>query len=224
MGNTIQLPRDTKDGKPRISYSQIKNWKELKSFNLKIEGKMEYMIEYFMGYNFPDQGWGEFGQDVEEYIGTRGKADKFTDEEKAVLDTIEPLGVLSDEFEIDFGEFVLVGIIDDRKKDWSKIRDYKTASKNNAQKYHEDDYFQLDVYALKTYLESGFIPELEVKIIERKGNCMFTGGREVLTVGKEIWTVERKASEERLEALKREIITTAIEISEYYTEYLKLTA
>lgn len=224
MGNTIQLPRDTKEGKPRISYSQIQNWKELKSFNLKIEGKMEYMIEYFMGYNFPDQGWGEFGQDVEEYIGTRGKADKFTDEEKAVLDTIEPLGVLSDEFEIDFGEFVLVGIIDDRTKDWSKIRDYKTASKNSAKKYEEDEYFQLDVYALKTYLESGFIPELEVKIIERKGNCMFTGGREVLTVGKEIWTIERKTSEERLEALKREIITTAIEISEYYKQYLKLTA
>jgi len=222
MGDIIQLPRVTESGKPRISYSQIRSYKSKKSFNLQIDGSLEYMIEYFMGHKFPDVGWGEFGHDVEGYIGERKFAEKFDEDEKKILDNIEPLGVLGEEFEIDFGEFVLVMIIDDRAKDWAKIRDYKTASKNSSKRYYEEDYKQLDIYALKPYMESGFIPELEVKVIERKGNCMFGGGRDVLKVGKEVWTIQRETSEERLEVIKNEIFTTVIEISDLYKEYLKL--
>jgi hypothetical protein len=220
--NKIVLPRTTKEGKPRVSYSQVKNFNAIKSFNLGVEGKLEYMVDYFLGYTFPDVGWGEFGQDTEDYIGERAGADKFTDAEKSVLEKIEPLGVLSDKFSIDYGEFVLTGIIDDRSEDWSKIRDYKTASKNSSKQYYEDDYVQLDIYALAGLEITGVIPELEVCVIERKGNAMFGAGRDALKVGKEIWYIPRQTSEERLDAIKQNIFKTVVEISEYYKLFLKL--
>lgn len=220
--NKIILPRTTKDGKPRVSYSQIKNFNAIKSFNLGVEGKLEYMVDYFLGYTFPDVGWGEFGEDVESYIADRSTADKFTKDEQTVLDEVKPLDVQSDKFSIDYGEFELTGIIDDRSADWSMIRDYKTASKNSAKQYYKDDYVQLDLYALAGVEATGIIPELEVCIIERKGNANFGGGRDALKVGKEVWYVPKETSEERLETLKQTIFKTVCEISDYYKLFLKL--
>lgn len=67
----INLPKKTDQGIPYISHSQYKLWKEAKSFNLGINGKIEYFASYFLGYKFPDKGWGEFGNDVETYITER---------------------------------------------------------------------------------------------------------------------------------------------------------
>jgi len=222
--NKIILPRTTDTGKPRISYSQIKLFNDIKSFNLGIEGIYEYMVIYFLGHNYADIGWGTFGQDVEDYVGERKGADKFTVAEKNTLEKIEPLGVLSDKFEIDYGEFVLMGIIDDRSEDWSRIRDYKTASKNSAKQYEKDDYVQLDLYALASIEKTGVIPELEVCIIERKGNAMFGGGRNALTVGDEVWYLAKQTNKQRLDDLKKHIFKTVVEISEYYKLFLKLNS
>lgn len=222
MVNNIILPRTTENGKPRISYSQVKLFNDTKSFNLGVEGILEYMVVYFLGHTFPDTGWSIFGKDVEEYIANRDGEEKFTKTEKETLNKIEVLGVLSDNFEIDYGEFVLTGIIDDRTEDWSKIRDYKTASKNSAKQYYKDNYVQLDLYALAGVEATGIIPELEVCIIERKGNANYGGGRDALKVGKEIWYVPKQTTEERLETLKQKIFKTVCEISEYYKLFLKL--
>jgi hypothetical protein len=146
MGQTIQLPKTTKEGKPRISYSQLRNYRQAKSFNLKI---------------------------------------------------------------------------DQRKSDWSLIRDIKTASKSSAAQYYKEDYNQTKIYALKPYMEMNFIPETEVLIVERKGNCMYGGGRENLKVGSEVWTVEILPTEEQLEIIKSEIIKDTYEISEYYKSFKK---
>lgn len=218
----IILPRLTAEGKPRISYSQVKLFNEAKSFNLGIEGVLEYMATYFLGYTFPDIGWGQFGEEVESYIAKREQADKFTDAEKEVLNKIKPLDFQSDKFSIDYGQFELYGIIDDRSKDWTQIRDYKTASKNSKKQYETDDYVQLDLYALKAVEVTGIIPELEVCVIERKGNANFGGGREALTVGDNVWYIPKKTSEARLDALKKEVFRTVVEISEYYKLFLKL--
>lgn len=218
----ILLPKTTKEGKPRISYSQVKLFNEAKSFNLGIEGVLEYMATYFLGYTFPDIGWGQFGEEVESYIAKRENADKFTETEKKTLNDIETLELQSDKFSIDYGQFELYGIIDDRSTDWTKIRDYKTASKNSAKQYYEDDYVQLDLYALKAVEVTGIIPELEVCVIERKGNANFGGGRDALTVGDNVWYISKKTNEERLERLKKEVFRTVVEISEYYKLYLKL--
>lgn len=218
----IILPRTTADGKPRVSYSQVKLFNEAKSFNLGVEGILEYMAVYFLGYNFPDKGWGQFGHEVEDYIAERKGADFFSEREKKVLEQIKPLGVMSDEFSIDYGEFVLTGIIDDRSEDWARLRDYKTASKNSSKQYEKDDYVQLDLYALKAIEETGIIPELEVCVIERKGNANFGGGRDALTVGKDVWYIPKQTSEERLTELKQNIFETVVKISDFYKLFLKL--
>lgn len=218
----LNLPRKNKDGKPYISYSQIKAWKSEKSFNLDIKGRIEYMIEYFHGHQFSDKGWSEFGNDVESYIVKRECSNKFNSSERAVLNKIVKLDLQAVSMEIDFGDFVLLMIIDDASKDFSKIRDYKTGSKSSLAQYKTPEYKQLDVYALGVYETYGFIPECEVLAIERKGNCMFNGSRKNLSVGDDFWIIQRKVSFEDIQAIKSEIIATAKEISSYYSTYLKL--
>lgn len=220
MKSEILLPKTTEEGKPLISYSQIKAFNETKGFNTKAEGKLEYIYKYFLGYKFPDLGWAEFGKDVEAFIADREGGEKFTEEERQTLEKIETLGITGEQFYLDYGAFVFTGIIDDRTEDWSKLRDYKTASKKSVKQYFLDDYTQLDLYALAAIEKTGLIPSLEVCAIERKGNA-FRGGREVLKVGGEVWYIEKKTTEERLQRLKDEIFSTAIKISEYYKVFLK---
>ncbi len=217
----IELPKQNKKGKPTISYSQYSLFKSLSSFNLKDEGYKEYVVKYFLGYKFADKGWAEFGNDVEDYICKREKSEKFKEEEKKVLNKIEPLGIFQDKFEIDFGDFTLNGIIDDRAEDWSKIIDYKTCSLKSLQQYKTDDYTQMDFYAMKAIEVTGNIPEMEVCAVERLGNCYYEGGREVLTVGENIWRVDRCTTQERLELLKEDLFLVVYQISELYKVFLK---
>lgn len=217
------LPRSDEHG-PYISYSQIKLWNELKGYNTGLSGKKEFIRSYFLGEQYPDKGgYGQFGTEVEAYITDRKEADKFTDAERAVLEQVVPLGVFQREFKCPFEEgFYVKGFIDDCSEDLTRIRDYKTASLNSSKKYYEDDYFQLDVYALAIDKEIGKIPtDLEVTCIERTGNG-FRGGRGVLNVGSTIWHIPRKTSVERLKTLSNTIISTAVEISEYYQIFLEL--
>jgi len=222
MERKIRLPRTTADGKPRISYSQYKLWKDLNSFNLGVDGWKEYIVNYFLGFRFPDKGWGEFGRDVEDYVCTRKGKEKFKSLERKTLDKIKPLGTFQKEIEVDFGEFVLFGYIDDCKEDLSVIRDYKTASKSSKEKYYSSDFCQLDFYAMFAIQETGEIPDLEVVIIERKGNCMFSGGREKLSVGTNIWTNPIYTDLDRIEHLKEDLTSVVHEISDYYNLYLSL--
>lgn len=221
--NTIQLPRlRSEDSKPYISFSQYKLWREMKSFNLGVQGEIEYFIKYFFNVEFKDKGWGEFGHDVEGYIEKREGSHKFTDSEKYILDKIIPLGIFQKHFWLDLGDFWLYGIIDDISEDLKLIRDYKTASLNSSQQYYGKDYWQLDVYAMWVLQEIGEIPQLEVCVIERKGNCTLQGGRSVLSVGNEVWYIQRETTVERMDFLKNDIIRVAEEISEYYTLFKKI--
>jgi len=217
------LPRKDKDGNCYISYSQLTAWREPKGFDTGLPGKVEFMRKYFLGETFEDtKGFGTFGTEVEGYITERTYAEKFTDREKQVLEQIQPLGVFQKEFKIQYDGFYVLGYIDDMLPDATKIRDYKTASKKSGKKYEEDAYFQLDLYALAIQKEFGQLPKsLEVCIIERAGNG-FNGGRDVMTVANDVWYVERKTNKERLDNLEKKIISTAQEISNYYTIFTKL--
>lgn len=216
----LRLPRTTKDGVPYISYSQWKMWKDAKSFHLRVEGKLEYMLEYFFGEEFPDMGWAAFGNKVEDYVTERKGADLFDDKEKKVMDTIEPLGVFQQEAWLNLGDFKLRGFLDDMTPEGRKIRDYKTASENSSKKYYEDDYYQLDIYAMWVLQEFGTLPEeMEVCIIERKGNPF---KREDLVVGDNVWYVDRPINPMRIQELRDDIIQVAHEISDYYKTFLNL--
>lgn len=223
--NDIELPRQDAEGNYYISYSQYSTWKELKSFNLGILGKQEYILSYFMGVKWPDQGWAQFGSDVEDYICTKDKAEAFTESEKETLAKIKPIGVFQKEIKLWILPNVYVyGFIDDCNDVMSWLRDYKTASNNSRQRYYKDDYTQLDIYAMFAYQETGKIPEkLEVCIIERKGNCFgMVERRDLLSVGKEIWYHERETSPERLAKIKGNLIAAILEISNAYKLFKKL--
>lgn len=221
----IELPRQDADGNYYISYSQYSTWKELKSFNLGILGKQEYILGYFLGVEWPDQGWAQFGSEVEDYICTKDKSEKFGVLEKETLDKITPIGVFQKEIKLwIFPNVYIYGFMDDCNEDMSWLRDYKTASNNSRQRYYKDDYTQLDIYAMYALQETGKIPEkLEVCIIERKGNCFgMVERRDLLSVGKEIWYHQRETSQERLDKIKGTITATIFEISNAYKLFKKL--
>lgn len=222
----LKLPRVDKEGNSYLSYSAIKAWREEKGFNTGLLGKYEFMMNYFFGEEFGDEkGWAEFGKDIESYIVERGSSDKFTDREKAILDTIKPLGVFQQEIKIPFNGFYIKGFIDDLSPTFKKVRDYKSASKKSGEKYYKPEYDQLDLYCLGVEALKGFIPdELEVVIVERKGNPFKGGGRSVLEVADNVWYVKRETSPERLEKIKQDIQATANEISKYYSVFLKLNS
>jgi hypothetical protein len=222
----IILPQRDDRGEYYLSYSQFESWSSKKSFNLGVEGRIEYMTTYFFRERHPDAGWGQFGSEVEDYICERKWAENFTDGEKEVMDQVVPLGVFQEEIKWYILPGVYIkGYIDDRLEDYSKIRDYKTASANSVKKYLKPDYKQLDIYA--GYVESitGKIPEAEVCAILRKGNCMgMINRRDLLTVapGTEPLYIPREVPKERIEKVKAELISTVYEISGFYQHFLNL--
>lgn len=217
----IILPVTDKSGRPKLSYSQYNLWREKKGFNTGLLGRWEYIRKYLLRESYPQNAYGSFGQDVECYVRKQGCEERFSDEEKKTLDQVEPLGIYEYKVEVDFGDFVLEGYIDDMTEDHSIYRDYKTASENSKEKLYKDDYEQLDIYALYSLRENGFIPIIELCIIERMGNA-YAGGREALKVGENIWWHRKKIDKEGLETLDKKIRQTAEEISEYYKVFQKV--
>ena len=243
----IKLPKSYKgdkkefQGKPMVSWSQIETWIGKKGFNTGLPGKHEYMRKYFMGETYPDMGWGNFGNEAEAYITIRdvdpktlkdprdaeslAKALKnFTPKEKAVMEQITPLGNFQHEAVIDFGDFVLLGYIDDLSDDFSHIRDYKTKSEGSKRGLTGKKTYQLEVYTL--YIQKMLkkkVTKWEYCIIERLGGaeCMRGGGRDVLTIGDRIWYEEKQVTPERLIETEKLIIDTVKDISDHYKTFVK---
>lgn len=216
----MKLPTIDEKGIPYLSSTQIDKFTEEKSFNLKIEGKLEYILHYFLKEKFDDIGWAEFGHSVENGIITKDYGE-FTPTEIETLKKVEAYDLAQYEVRINFDEFYLKGYIDTIDKDLTKLKDYKTASKTSKEKYYKDEYVQILYYGIGIKEQTGNYPEMVVEIIERNGNA-FKGGRPALSVGTEIWRVEKTLSEEKEKELREHIIKVANEISEYYNVFLKL--
>jgi len=243
----IKLPKEYKgdnekyQGKPMVSWSQIETFISRKGFNTGLPGMHEYMRKYFLGETYPDMGWGQFGSEAEAYITIRdvdpktikdeklraeleGALKNFTKEEKAVLEKITPLGNFQHEAIIDFGNFVLLGYLDDATKDFLTIRDYKTKSESTMKKLISPDVYQLEVYGLYVQKMLGITPKTyEYCVIERLGGgeCMRGGGRESLSVGQNVWYMEKEVTQDRIKETEKLIIDTVNEISSYYKTFLK---
>lgn len=218
----LVLPRINDKGQYTISYSQIKLWHDLKGFSTGLLGKFEYIRSYMMGETYPDVGWAQFGIEVEDYVCERKHADKFTEQERAVMEKIVPLGNFQVPIDIDFKDFRFIGYKDDANDDESILRDYKTASVKSKEQYYGDGYKQLNLYALDTKKKSGKLPnELQVTVIERLGNA-FRGGRDVLSVGENVWEIQKEIDPVAIDSMEDLIVNTAREISEYYAIYLEM--
>jgi len=249
MGAKIELPKVYKGknkkyvGRPMISWSQVETWIGKRGFNTGLPGFHEYMRKYFMGETYPDAGWGQYGSEMESYITLRNAPKKvidaldekdrasyegcmvnFSKAEKEFLSQIEPLGNYQTEIIIDFGDFILLGYIDDHTDDFSHIRDYKSKSASTMLSLSKPDNYQLDVYGLYCYKVLGIIPtKAEYFVVDRAGGgeCMRGGGRKSLSVGKQIWNIDREMSIPRLEETAEIIRETAMDISEYWKVFQK---
>jgi hypothetical protein len=141
-----------------------------------------------------------------------------------VLEKITPLGKFQHEAVIDFGKFVLLGYIDDATEDFLHIRDYKTKSKGTMRKLVTPDTYQLEVYGLYVQKMLGITPEkYEYCVVERLGGreCMQGGGRDVLSVGENIWYLDKEVTQDRLKETEKLIIDTVKDISSHYKTFLK---
>jgi hypothetical protein len=243
----IILPRQDKDGNYYVSYSQLSSFNAVSGFNTKLPGKLEYIQSYFFGERWPDAGWAEFGSDAENYVCYRDRPDlvveldkelkakgertitesieSFSLPERKVLDTIEPLGTFQKELRIWlFPNVYVLGYIDDATEDFMYLRDYKTGSAARKADYSGKNYKQLDIYSIWVMQEYKVLPKkLEVVLIERKGNCMnMVNARNVLTVGSNVWYIERPVIEENLYVLKDWMKKQVLEIAEYYKIFKKV--
>lgn len=221
----VDMPRKDKDGINYISYSQYSSYKSESGFNTGFPGNIEYIMSYFMGQTWPDSGFAQFGKDVEDYICEKAASETFTAKEREVMNGIVPLGRFQQEVKLWLGaDLYLLGYIDDATQDLMHIRDYKTASENSSKRYYEDDYAQLDLYAMWVKQETGKLPDkMEVCIIERKGNCFgMVNRRDLLSLGSRVWYHERKTTEERLDKIKAGLMKVVFEISDRYKVYKQL--
>jgi hypothetical protein len=223
----LQLPKQDENGDYYLSYSQISSFNEAKGFDTGLLGRHEYIRKYFLGEKF-DRGLGfdTFGAQVENFICLREDAEAFDVNERKLLETIKPLGLFQHKFKLQFEDFYLMGYIDDMTPDKTYIRDYKTCSRNSGKKYETLDYKQLSIYAAAVEQEVGKLPvKTEVCCISRNGNPFRGGGRSVLSVGDEVWYIDRTEMDlnpDRIQSIKDEIVETANEISEYWKVFCEL--
>lgn len=221
----VDLPRKDENGVNYISYSQYSSFKSAKSYNLGLPGYQEYILSYFMGMRWEDSGYAQFGQDVEDYICEKKGSEKFSASERATLDKVQPLGVFQREVKLWLGSDVyLLGYIDDSLDDMSVIRDYKTGSLNSCKRYHTKEYEQLNLYSAYVKQETGKLPErAEVVAIERFGSCHgLINRRDKLSVGNEIWPIDKTPTEEEVEKSMNSLLKVVFDISDYYKVFKKL--
>ena len=236
-------------GLPYISWSQIESFNDKSGFNTGLLGEFEYIIKYLSFNTFKDLGFGVFGSETEAYITLRNLPKKellkfeekvqkefqdalknFSEKEKTVLNTIEPLGIFQDEicYYVEELDIIVLGYIDDRTQEDSYgnidlLRDYKSKSESSKKDLHLDKKYQIELYILGLRQRGLNVLGAEYCIIERFGGreCMNGGGRESLSVGDRIWYEPYSWTEERLKQTHQMIIDTAIRISSLKNTYDK---
>lgn len=204
------LPKQNKQGEYYLSYSQVSSF---------LKNKKDYFKRYFFGEGIDFTAYLDFGKDLGEAIA-KGDYSNYKPSEQKLLNQIVRLDEFEKEIRIDFDGFHIIGYIDSNCKDYDHIIDYKTAGIGKEAQYTEEDYIQLQLYALGIKQQYGKVPKrAEVHAIERLGNA-YKG--EPLTVGNNINIIPIDISEERLTFAKETVERAAKEISDYYQIFLQL--
>lgn len=232
-------------GKHYVSWSQVESFNDKSGFNTGLLGEFEYMRSYFSRERHPDMGWGQFGTEAEAYITVRDAdpttlddndrqaiADakvNFNEKEKAILETIKPLGIFQREvcLYIEELDVIVLGYIDDMSRPYKKkvkmLRDYKTKSENSKKDLHLPKKHQIEIYELYLNQMGLEVENREYCIVERLGGgeCMRGGGRESLSIGERIWYEPYEVKEGRLDETKQMLIDSITKISALYKTYQK---
>jgi hypothetical protein len=209
--NKIDLPRKDEGGTPYLSYSQIATWKR---------SKRDYIRQYFLGEGFDGNQYTDLGKKVGEALENNDFSDFSRDERKLLLQ-LPRLDSFERMIRLEFPEgFYIKGFIDTNSSDFKHIIDYKTGDMGKRTEYDNDDYYQLEIYALALEQETGVLPDkAEVVLIERLGNA-FKG--ETLVLGSQFEIIDRSLDVFRLETVRQDVLKIALEISEYYEAFKQL--
>lgn len=210
MEREFNLPKKDKNGKSRLSYSQIKCFKE---------NKNDFISRYIIGEPFISNEYIEFGSKVGEALETNN-FNNFHELEEDVLRKVERLDEFEKFVKLDFGGFIIYGYIDSNTNDLSKIIDYKTGGKKKELIYSKEDYTQLCYYALALKQEYGVTPDVaQVHFIRRVGNLY--RGQDLVVAQEDPIVIDIDITEERLKKVYWDTIEIAKEIESFYLDYLK---
>lgn len=210
INRKLELPRKDKNGNSRLSYSQIKCFKE---------SKQDFINRYILDEPFVSNEYIEFGSKVGEALETNN-FNNFHELEEDILRKVERLDEFEKFVKLDFGGFIMYGYIDSNTHDLSKIIDYKTGGKKKELIYSKEDYTQLCYYALALRQEYGVTPDIaQVHFIRRGGNLY--RGQDLVVAQEDPIIIDVDITEDRLKRVYWEAIETAKEIEDFYLDYLK---
>ena len=213
-------------GKQKISYSQLGSFKEY---------KLGYLRDYILGVGTDDSGiFALYGGFCGKYFEDGTRDEYLTDSDIEVINRIPKFESSKYESEIvidlePFGlkDCVLQGFSDHEYQQDNKlfIDDLKTGNSANMQTKYGDmnKYFQTRLYAFQRENEGYEIGGCKVFHLGRKGNNLIIGDKNVLRLSGELDLIETPYKREDVEKyLKEVVVPTCIDISEYYSVFLKL--
>jgi hypothetical protein len=203
----MDLPKKDKYGVNRLSYSQMSTFKKSKDL---------FYQRYIVGEEFQTNEYIEFGSKVGSAL-EKNDFSKFSKQEVEILNKVTRL----DEFErpvfLRYSEFYIVGYVDTVNSDLTEIIDYKTGGLKKEFQYMEDDYHQLQIYALAIQQETGVAPKkASVEFIRRKGNLY--RGQSLFVGDEQPIKIDIDVGSSRLMDVYLDILKTADEISEFYKD------
>tara|TARA_R110002050_G_C8814883_1_gene503943 strand:- start:147 stop:809 length:663 start_codon:yes stop_codon:yes gene_type:complete len=205
----LNLPKKDKNGKSRLSFSQIKCFKE---------SKENFINRYILNEPFVSNEYIDFGSKVGEAL-ENDNFNNFHELEEEILRKVERLDEFEKFVKLDFGGFVMFGYIDSNTKDLSKIIDYKTGGKKKELIYSKEDYTQLCYYALALRQEYNITPDIaQVHFIRRGGNLF--RGQDLVVAQEDPIIIDIDISEKRLIKVYYETIEIAKEIESFYLDYI----
>lgn len=213
------------DGKPKLSYSQVNSWKDVKY-------KPDYIKKYFVGIDVPGNMFTDYGSAVGTYIESIGTNDNdchkeyehwLSDFDREFLNSMDYPDncVYEDMIVVDCGRFVMEGYIDRSLYEGNKIsiRDFKTGSiDKKTSEYSSPDYNQTTLYSYQKELEGYEIIDSEVALLDRAGN---NSAKSPIRLTGKISIIPTPYSTERALNFLKSVENTAEEISEAYQKYLK---
>lgn len=212
------------NGKPKLSYSQFTSWKS-------DQYRAGYIKQYMAKIELPSGIFAQYGSEVGEYKEWLGNGQIGNEPENSILTDADKEFLRSEKYPenskyedlilVDCGNFVIEGYIDrciylpDNKV---VIQDFKTGGEKKIADYASPDYGQTTLYCYDKVQNGYDIERSEVILYDRKGNGRSNAPMRL--TGKTT-LIPTPYSEERAEKLLKDISKTALEISNYYTQFLK---
>ena len=213
------------EGKYKVSYSQLNSFKEYRA---------QYIQGYFLGIPSESGIFAFFGSLVGEYFEKGAKNENLSEFDMQTIDKLvkHPSSQFEAEVVVDLEPFglkdcVLQGFSDMEYDDNSLrfVEDLKTgASKSMMEKYGDmKKYYQTRLYAYQRELEGFTIGGCRVNHLDRKGNNLQIGDKNVLRLTGQIDYIPTPYKKEDVEDyLKNSVVPTCKEIAEYYKVYKKV--